>query len=259
MFASRPEQMRNSHAHDTRVCPWPGLTGVRAVLFDVDGTLYRQAPVRAAMALEMAQAAVWSPVRMANVARILSVFRRTREALRCEGETVHVLERVQYARCGERIGLGADEVRAVVSEWMMTRPLKHLRRARRSGVTALLAALSQQGLRIGALSDYPVQAKLEALGIDRHFSLQLCTVDSRINAFKPHPAGFRRACELWNLEPREVLYVGDRPEIDGVGAAAAGTQCVIVGRSRKRRNSAGAGPYAGISCFHNFRRALERR
>ena len=101
------------------------------------------------------------------------------------------------------------------------------------------------------VSDYPTDAKLEALGVAPHFSLRLCTTDTSINAFKPHPRGFLLACGQWGLDPQEVLYVGDRPEIDGAGAAAAGTRCVIVGRG----GAWGAGRTASTRRFADIARA----
>jgi FMN phosphatase YigB (HAD superfamily) len=59
----------------------------------------------------------------------------------------------------------------------------------------------------------------------------LCTSDPEVRALKPNPRGFLRACERWRIEPREVLVVGDRADVDARGAAAAGMPCVIIGRS----------------------------
>ena len=208
--------------------------GVRAVLFDVDGTLYSQSRLRVFMAVELAWATLRSPARMPETARVIRTFRRTRERLRELGASGEPLDQLQFTRTADALGLEAAVVRRIIDEWIFTRPLPHLRFTGRTGVREVLTALEHQGLRIGALSDYPTDAKLEALGVARHFSLRLCTTDSTINAFKPHPRGFLVACELWGLDPQEVLYVGDRPEIDGAGAAAAGTRCVIVGRGVRR-------------------------
>jgi HAD superfamily hydrolase (TIGR01549 family) len=140
------------------------------------------------------------------------------------------LDVLQFERVAARLDIDAREVERVITEWMMRRPLKHLRLVRRRGLLQLLSHLAARNIRIGALSDYPVHEKLRALGVADYFSLGLCTTDREINAFKPHAKGFQYACEHWGIAPQEVLYVGDRPETDGVGAAAAGIRCVIVGR-----------------------------
>jgi FMN phosphatase YigB (HAD superfamily) len=58
----------------------------------------------------------------------------------------------------------------------------------------------------------------------------LCTTDPAIAALKPNPRGFLRACEVWRIDPADVLMVGDRADVDAAGAAAAGMPCVIIGR-----------------------------
>jgi len=48
---------------------------------------------------------------------------------------------------------------------------------------------------------------------------------------KPSPRGFLRAAERWQIDPSEILVVGDRAEVDAQGAVAAGMPCVIIGGS----------------------------
>lgn len=236
------------------------LTNARAVLFDVDGTLYRQGPLRALMVAEMAAVFVRNgSVTAANeVTHVIRTFRNVREDLRSHGAPEAAsIDELQYANTVAKSGVAADRVRQIVSEWIFERPLKHLRLVRRPGLQALLGTFIARGVKIGALSDYPVEAKLQALGTAERFSLKLCTTDAPINAFKPHPKGFRYACEQWGLSPRDVVYVGDRPEIDAIGAAATGLHCVIVGRHR-RGDTDGAGQHAVIGSFAELTRALAR-
>jgi HAD superfamily hydrolase (TIGR01549 family) len=112
----------------------------------------------------------------------------------------------------------------------MRRPLKRLRHCRRRDLLTLLEVIESRGVLAGVFSDYPTQDKLDALGVRQRFSLELCATDASINAFKPHPRGFLAACERWGIPPADVVYVGDRPSIDGAGATAAGMRASIVGR-----------------------------
>jgi HAD superfamily hydrolase (TIGR01549 family) len=236
--------------------------GIRAVLFDVDGTLYHQRPVRLCMAMELAAltAGRGHLGRARAIATMILAFRKVREELRCAPDGVLacapdgvVLERAQFAEAARRIGCDACELEQVIDEWMFRRPLKYLRAARRRAVDSLLHSLTRQGVLVGALSDYPPAAKLEALGLAPHFSLAVCTTDSAINAFKPHPRGFLHACSIWGVAPQEVLYVGDRPDVDAVGAAAAGLRCHLVARHGRgahdggRARSTGADRYAAAA------------
>jgi FMN phosphatase YigB (HAD superfamily) len=65
--------------------------------------------------------------------------------------------------------------------------------------------------------------KLAALGVASQISLALCATDPDVNAFKPDPKGLRRFCELSDLSPEEVVYVGDRAEVDAAGSIACGS------------------------------------
>jgi FMN phosphatase YigB (HAD superfamily) len=86
-------------------------------------------------------------------------------------------------------------------------------------------------------------------------SLALCATDPDINAFKPHPKGFLHACARWGLPPAEVLYVGDRPEVDALGAVQAGMPCALLGAGAPRRGSppasAGYVPFASFPRLHH--------
>jgi len=104
------------------------------------------------------------------------------------------------------------------------------------------------------LSDYPTESKLRALGLAGRFSPVVCATDPDVDAFKPSPRGFLRACELWGLPPRDVLMIGDRTDVDAAGAIAAGMPCVIIGRVSSRHDSTG---YRVFSSLKRLRRALE--
>ena len=109
----------------------------------------------------------------------------------------------------------------------MTRPLKYLQFCRAKGLTRLLETLHRSGLRAGVLSDYPAGGKLQALGLEGRFT----------------PILSATACEIWNLAPDEVLFVGDRADVDAAGAAAAGMPCVIID-PRESRSAAGGAYHA---------------
>ncbi|GAA4806853.1 HAD family hydrolase [Streptomyces ziwulingensis] len=70
--------------------------------------------------------------------------------------------------------------------------------------------------------------KLRVLGVHDRFEAILCAAELGIS--KPEPGAFLAACEALSLAPAEVAYVGDHPEIDGRGAAAAGLLSVWIDR-----------------------------
>jgi HAD superfamily hydrolase (TIGR01549 family) len=225
---------------------------VRAVLFDVDGTLYHQRRLRVCMAAELATLALRRGRSSAGVIRVLKTYRRVHEELRALGGHDAPLAGLQIARTAQREQVAETVVEAAVAEWMHRRPLKYLRWCRRHGLVELLQRLQQRGMRLGVLSDYPSRDKLAALGVERFFTPVLCTTDREINALKPHPGGFRRACELWQLSPEEVLYVGDRSEVDAAGALAAGVRCAVFASGAERRDAAGGAGRIPIRRFDDL-------
>lgn len=213
------------------------LARVEAVLFDVDGTLYLQQPLRAMMALEMA----WLPVRLGSLAEarrawtFLGAFRRAQEELRGAPRTSEPFSHRQLRMAAETAAVSWAHGEALVRTWMLERPLRYLPHLARPGLDVLLPTLGALGLKVGAMSDYPADLKLQAMGITAHFSVVLCTTDLSVDALKPEPAGFLAAAAAWNLAPSRVLYVGDRETVDDRGATAAGMLSLIVSRRGVRR------------------------
>jgi len=208
----------------------------RALLLDLDGTLYPLGAVRRRMALELLGAWAAStlrgaPTSGAQTIRRLRVFRAMREELRGLGRPEEPLQALQYSLPAQALSMGAEALEALVVEWMHERPLKHLSALHLPGLRPFMENARAAGVKLGVFSDYCPGAKLEALGVRDLVDLELAATDAEVNAFKPHPAGFIRACKEWGLEPQEVMFVGDRDELDGEGARAAGMGLCILAPS----------------------------
>ncbi|MFI9625709.1 HAD family hydrolase [Streptomyces sp. NPDC052042] len=70
--------------------------------------------------------------------------------------------------------------------------------------------------------------KLRSLGVRDRFEAVVCAVELGIS--KPEPGAFHAACDALALEPGEVAYVGDEPDIDAGGAVAAGLMGIWLDR-----------------------------
>jgi FMN phosphatase YigB (HAD superfamily) len=209
------------------------LAGVTAVIFDVDGTLYRQRPLRRAMAARMVRAHLLRPVRGARTVRVLGAYRSAQEELRSSPALVG-LAGAQAVIAAERSGVPTDEVQRCVAHWMDTVPLDLLCRYVQPGLTELLESLRRNGIRLGVFSDYPATDKLRALGIGDLFDVVVCAGDAEVSAFKPSPRGLLIALERLGVGADEALYVGDRVDADAAAAAAAGVRCAILTCRRER-------------------------
>lgn len=207
------------------------MVRVKAVVFDVDGTLYRQGPLRRAMARRLVRSHLLWPLRGLRTLRIIRAYRRAQEELR-EAPVAGDLAEAQLRLAGGRTGAGRDEVARCVERWMERAPLDLLPGLVQPGLAELLRALKARGTRLAVLSDYPALCKLQALGLEGFFDVVLCAQQPEIGVFKPHPRGLLVALERLGVAAGEALYVGDRAEVDAAAAAAAGVRCAILSDRR---------------------------
>jgi putative hydrolase of the HAD superfamily len=83
-----------------------------------------------------------------------------------------------------------------------------------------LEALREAGYKLGLLSDFPPETKLENLRISGFWDATLCS--ERCGALKPHSLPFTELAAAMSLPCEEILYVGNSRPYDVAGAAAAG-------------------------------------
>lgn len=207
----------------------PLLREAPAVLFDLDGTLYRLGPMRRRMMFELTRWGLGHPLAFPRLMGALREFRSAREELRGFAEDGQALAEVQYELPAGRLGMSPEELQGLVEEWMFARPLPFLAQSAWPGLRDVLLELRGAGKRLGVFSDYAPDQKLEALGVRDLFDVTLAATDPAVNRFKPDPRGFIVGAERLGVAPGEAVYVGDREDVDGAGAAAAGMSHVMVG------------------------------
>lgn len=195
---------------------------IRLVVFDVDGTLYDQRCLRPKMLGELLTHCLRHPSDL-RVLRLISVFRRYREELAVE--ELEGISKLQYQQPAARVGIEPTAARRLLDEWMLERPLKHLRPCRYAGVAGFMRTLRSSGLTVAVLSDYPAADKLAALELEA--DLQVSAVDPEVERLKPHPRGLQRVIEMGGVSTEQVVMIGDRDERDGECARRAGTRYLI--------------------------------
>jgi HAD superfamily hydrolase (TIGR01662 family) len=98
-------------------------------------------------------------------------------------------------------------------------------------VPQTLQQLYAAGYQLGIVSNWEprLPALCAAHGIDRYF--QFSVVSELEGYSKPHPHLYRRALELANAAPEQVLHVGDKLREDVEGAAQVGIRTVLLDRA----------------------------
>ena len=206
-------------------CKLNKIGDYRSIVCDMDGTLYFQAPVRAAMMLELLAYHAVHPWRAGDLL-ILRSFRRLRES--AELVESRDFDRGQYLLTAQKCKTTPGHVRAVVEQWMQKKPLKWLRLFRDGTLIERLNGLRRQGVKIIVFSDYPAEEKTVEIGLcaDGVFSAS----DRDIGELKPSVRGLAVIAEKMSLKKSEMLMIGDRHEKDGKCAENFSIDCLILKR-----------------------------
>lgn len=195
---------------------------------DVDGTMYRQGPVRRAMLWRLLRAHAASPLRGVSTMRMLAAYRRAQEELR---GAQSAMPSMQVRLACERTGQNEAAMTSCVQRWMEEEPLPLLARARYPYLLEFLAVARARGLRLAVLSDYDPTRKLKALNVSAFFDVVASAADPEIQAFKPDPRGLQVVLRKLGVPPQRAIYVGDRVGVDSRAAERASVLCAIIGQS----------------------------
>ncbi|HEX3791173.1 MAG TPA: HAD family hydrolase [Pseudonocardiaceae bacterium] len=217
---------------------------MRAVCLDVDDTLVdHTSAVRSALRLLLGHDdawPLWKQVTDEQVARVVAGevdsdtmrWQRTREFFACLGEFIDDAEAIRRERRREQ---------AMRESWTLF-----------ADAVPCLEWLNGAGVRIAVITNAsgPYQrVKLADLGVAAF--IDEVVIAGELGAAKPDPVIFHTACGLLGLEPRQVAHVGDRLDLDAIGARDAGLAGVWLNRTEGGQSEDGALP-AGITMVNSL-------
>jgi phosphoglycolate phosphatase/putative hydrolase of the HAD superfamily len=191
---------------------------IRALVFDVDGTLYEHREYMAAQERQLVE-------RLA----------RHRQVPLDEAAALIETTRAQLAASGKRPSFGAVLLALGIAfeesaRWRdeLFQPECYLKRdgalsaaLERLAARYLLAAVSNNATGI-------VRRTLECVGIERHF--RFAAGIERAGAFKPAPRIFEIALEALGVPATEAVSIGVRYDVDIAGALTLGMGGVLIER-----------------------------
>ncbi|MGE3507429.1 MAG: HAD family hydrolase [Vicinamibacterales bacterium] len=198
---------------------WRGGAGDRAVLFDLDDTLYPQ------------RRFVLSGFAVASRHLGVVAGRPTRELFRTlTGEFRRGQRGREFQSCLHRLGLPESTVATLVALVRAHDPRLRLPRATRDALEALRA-----DWRIGVVTngDPAIQArKIRALGVAPLVDEIVYAAEYGSGGGKPDPEPFEAALARLGVPPHRAVFVGDSEICDVQGATAVGLHTVRVSHSR---------------------------
>ncbi|QLF92506.1 N-acetylmuramic acid 6-phosphate phosphatase MupP [Pseudomonas sp. ABC1] len=184
---------------------------LRAILFDMDGTLLDTAPDFIAVIQAMRAARGLSPVTEQSIRDVVS-----------GGAQAMVLAAFEVALQSEEF----EHLRLEFLDRYQESCAVHSRLY--EGMPELLADIEKAKLVWGVVTNKPVRFAepiMQRLGLAERSSILICP--DHVSRSKPDPEPMRLACERLQLEPSSVLFVGDDIR-DIESGQAAGTRTAAV-------------------------------
>ncbi len=205
------------------------MRSVKVVSFDVWNTLLRLDAVFDAVAERIARILGKD---LEEVRKIIDgVYQEARRFRRLREASVD--EVLDYSRrlMSERLGLGIDVVLATIREVFRTiEPSRVLF----PDTLPCLEKLSSMGIDMGVVgnvlfwSSRETEELLDRVGIARFFKVQIYA--DRIGVSKPSRGIFLELCRALNVDPSNVIHVGDSVVEDVGGALSNGMRAVLIKR-----------------------------
>ena len=199
---------------------------MKAVLFDLGGTLIKNAPVPEIFGRILALQGIQKPL-----AQIASAFKEVEEQLNPEDYTLPYREfwRLFNGRILTRLGIRTNLeglADAVTDAWWDNAELELYPDARET-----LTDLKRKGLKLGIVTN-GFQKDVDDI-LSRTSLKGLFDVTVGVDAAgkpKPERAIFLYALEKLGVPPRETVFVGDNPTADYEGAKNAGVKPLLIDR-----------------------------
>jgi phosphoglycolate phosphatase len=208
---------------------------IRAVIFDLDGTLVDSAPDIHAAAIALLDERGAPPVTLQQAhsfvgTGIANFVKRCLDAVGQPAQGTELSKAV--TRFKELYGAAPAE---------LTRPY--------DGVEAMLGALSARGLLLGVCTnklEVFTRQVLKGVGLDRH--LRAAVGGDTLAVMKPDPKPLRHCAKLLGVGIDEALYVGDS-ETDADTAKAAGMAFALYSGGYRKRP---LDQFEDCFVFHDF-------
>lgn len=205
------------------------LVQKKVYIFDMDGTLYSQQKMRSLMAKKLLVKSLFKPATICDIIVILK-FRRLREKEEYKDVTIDEL----YRLVGDNVGKKQEFVKQIIERWMFRIPLECIQTCKYESVIDYILTVQEDNKKVILYSDYPVEDKAKALGI---------TCDKMYSAGQGIPDELKPSKKIMDIiisdlvgrgyERKDILYVGDRDEKDGISAKLGGIDYIDISLFKK--------------------------
>jgi len=217
------------------------LDGIKAVAFDIDGTLYPQNSLYVRL--------------IPYIIRHLRFYLHYRKVRHQMHRTAPLPDFYEYQGrlFAESFGCSVAEAKSMIEKIAYDGLKPYFQNIKPfSRVKETFTSLHEKGYKIALLSDFPPSQKGDVWGVLPYCDIVLGTEE--IGALKPSKYPFGVMSSALDLEPSQILYVGNSIRFDVRGANNAGMKTALIASKFKRFFSKKA-KEADIS-FSNYRQFL---
>jgi len=209
---------------------------IRAVGFDIDGTLYPASAIFLRLFFQ-------GLPKM----KLLSAFSKVRHELRqllsspdFHKKGINSIEALHHYQAGLTAALldqNPEKVHTDIEKFFYGASTEAFNAIKPfPGVAPFLDSLRSSGFPLGALSDFPGDRKLKLLGLAEKFDVSMTSEET--GRVKPDRASFDLLAQRLGIPNEEILYVGNSEAYDVKGAKNANMQTALISRNLKVRTDA---------------------
>ncbi|MCX7943741.1 MAG: HAD family hydrolase [Deltaproteobacteria bacterium] len=183
---------------------------IKAVTFDMDGTLYNSGRLFLRLLPDILKHR-----------KFIVAYYRIREELRSEGFKGDIRGEV-LIRLSKKLMIDESECEYMIDETIYRLFASKINRGLLyKGLREFIDMLKKNDVRLGIISDFPIDEKLMRLGL--YFEPWRALINTEdIGTLKPAKEPFLKAAELLEVDPGLILHIGDRENLDVLGAKRSG-------------------------------------
>ena len=199
----------------------------KALIIDLDGTLYFQYGVQFIMGCRMLLYYFFHFWKMKEFMAIM-YYRKQRE------KNIKGIVNKQYILVAQKYGMKPEYVKKIVQIWLFHKPLAIIKIFKDKNLSKIINQCKNNGLSIIIYSDYPTKEKLSALNIQ--FDKAYDSTYSEIQTLKPDAKGLQYILKSNGLKKEEILFIGDRDSKDGECARRCHVDYIILSKLFRQKN-----------------------
>jgi putative hydrolase of the HAD superfamily len=216
---------------------------IKVVAFDLDGTLY---PVRRMYFKSL-------PVLLRHP-WLVYCFNKTRKQIR-KIRPIPDFYRMQTEMFARNSGMTFDKADRLIKRVIYAEWFERFRGVRPyEGIRPVVEELRRRGIKVAVVSDYPVEEKLNHIGLRDIWDTAFTS--EATGYLKPNPEPFLKIMDIFGIKPEELLYVGDDYHYDVIGAGKLGIKTAYRASFGKKQGSADMIFRAYSEFLPQFNRAL---